>query len=457
MNGRPERRTKAGRGRMARSLYDEVRTQQNLFAAWRHVKRSALNSPNLKLKGDAAEFEYEHQKHLRRIGDQLRERRFEFDEVEGTLKDKKKREAKGKNPRPIAIATLQNRIVQRAILQVLQPRKARDTKDVNTRFTAECDPRLGKINKVNTSEYGVGGLMKPFGGVAPAIQKVMKAMEDGGCVYYQSDIKEFFTRIPTAPVVEIVRRETGDKEFTELFAKGLEVNLANADELGTYSTLFPSGGKGVAQGSSLSALAGNILLYDFDHELNDIGVTAVRYIDDLFVVAKTTASLAKAKTFAATKLGAYGFELYAVTAGSDKAAEGECSSSFNLLGCQVKPGRCEPSLQSISNVKNHVDGTLRASTNAITQALKAGKAIPPDLSFVGAIDGLRKHLYGWQKSFAFCTHGTEFRNLDKYVADRIASHHSWFIRVAGTANQRTRAKLLGLPSMTEMFEMSKAV
>ncbi|WP_276719241.1 hypothetical protein [Pseudooceanicola nitratireducens] len=84
---------------MADTLYGEVRSQHNLFSAWRHVKRSALNSPNPKIKGEAAEFEHEHQKHLRRIQDQLREQRFHFDDVEGTLKDKKKREAAGEKPK----------------------------------------------------------------------------------------------------------------------------------------------------------------------------------------------------------------------------------------------------------------------------------------------------------------------------------------------------------------------
>ncbi|GAA6150579.1 group II intron reverse transcriptase/maturase [Pseudooceanicola nitratireducens] len=437
---------------MADTLYGEVRSQHNLFSAWRHVKRSALNSPNPKIKGEAAEFEHEHQKHLRRIQDQLREQRFHFDDVEGTLKDKKKREAAGKNPRPIAIATLQNRVVQRAILQVLQPRVAQDSRDINTRFSSKADPRLGKINKVNTSEYGVGGLMKPFGGVAPAIRKVMEAMEDGGTVFYQSDIKEFFTRIPTPPVIDLVEQETGDREFTELFAKGLEVNLTNAEELGTYRTLFPSGGKGVAQGSSLSAFAGNLLLYDLDHELNKMDVTAIRYIDDLFIVAKDDAALEVAIDLARRRLEDFGFELYDETKDPDKAARGECSASFDLLGCAVQPGRCVPSQRSMQNVKKHVDDVIKRSKNAISVSIASNQNLPPDLSFTGTMDGLRKHVYGWQKSFAFCTHVKEFRDLDRYVADKIADYQSWFIRKAGKSSRLTRAKLLGLPSMTAMFE-----
>ena len=253
------------------SLSDDVRSASNLFSAWRHVKRSALNSKNTKIRGHAGEFEYNHQRHLKTIATQLRESRFNFDGVEGVLKDKKKRESAGKDPRPIAVASIKNRIVQRAILQVLQPRKAVNKRDINTRYTPKEDPRLGNLNQINCSEFGVGGLMSPYGGVRPAITLIIKAMSGGASYYYQSDIKAFFTKIPTARVVDKVFVETDDKNLVDLFARGLEVNLANKDELLSYAKIFPSGGIGVAQGSSLSAFAGNVLLYDFDHDLNRLG------------------------------------------------------------------------------------------------------------------------------------------------------------------------------------------
>ena len=172
-----------------RSLFDEMRGEHNLFSAWRHVKRSALNSANNNIRSQAAEFEHKHQTHLRTIGRQLREDRFKFDEVTGVLKDKKVRLAAGKDPRPIAIATLRNRVVQRAILQVLQPRKARDLRDINTRYETRIDPRLGRINNINRSKYGVGGLLKPYGGVRPAIELITNAINGGAHYFFQSDIK----------------------------------------------------------------------------------------------------------------------------------------------------------------------------------------------------------------------------------------------------------------------------
>ncbi|MBJ3764534.1 hypothetical protein ILP92_17505 [Maribius pontilimi] len=231
---------------MAKTLFEEVRSEHNIFAAWRHVKRSALTSGNSGIRGKAYEFEHAHQRHLRRIISQLRMGKLSFDPVEGVLKDKRKRLAAGKDPRPIAISTIHNRVVQRAILQVLQPRQARDLRDPDTRYETIRDDRLGRINDVNRSKYGVGGLIYPHGGVRPAIETIMAAIDGGAKFYFQSDIRAFFTKIPTDKVIDFLRRETGDEAFVDLFAKALEVHLANEDELVGYAHLFPKGGIGVA-------------------------------------------------------------------------------------------------------------------------------------------------------------------------------------------------------------------
>ena len=102
--------------------------------------------------------------------------------------------------------------------------------------------------------------MKPYGGVGPAIKLVMEAMNGGATQFFQSDIKAFFTKIPTQQIVDTVYGETKDEPLAELFSRALEVNLRNKDELLKYADIFPSGGIGVAQGSSLSTFAGNVLL-----------------------------------------------------------------------------------------------------------------------------------------------------------------------------------------------------
>lgn len=440
---------------MAKTLFEEVRTEQNIFSAWRHVKRSALTSGNADIRGKAAEFEYAHQRHLRRIIRHMRTGKLSFDPVEGVLKDKRKRLAVGKNPRPIAISTIQNRVVQRAVLQVLQPRQARDLRDPNTRFETVRDDRLGRINDVNRSKYGVGGLIYPHGGVRPAIETIMTAIDSGAKFYFQSDIREFFTKIPTDKVVEFVRRETGDPAFVELFAKALEVHLGNEDELIGYTDLFPKGGIGVAQGSSLSAFAGNVLLYEMDQTLNTMGVTAVRYIDDILMVSADLSSIDAAKAYAEKTLTDFGFGLYAPAHDPEKAAQGECSKSINFLGCTLQPKRCVPSAKSIDNIKEGVRETLGSSKAAIKEALTKGTSLNSKHSQSATLESLGKRIFGWQKSFAFCNQRQPFQHLDDFVAKQVADYHSAIVRLLGKADHRTKAMILGIPSTADMFDSAQ--
>lgn len=437
---------------MAKTLFEEVRSEQNIFSAWRHVKRSALTSGNADIRGKASEFEHAHQRHLKRIIGQLRTGKLSFDPVEGVLQDKRKRLAAGKDPRPIAISTIQNRVVQRAILQVLQPRQARNLRDPDTRYETVRDDRLGRINDVNRSEYGVGGLIYPHGGVRPAIEKIMTAMDDGAKFYFQSDIQAFFTKILTNKVVDFIRSETGDEAFVGLFAKALEVHLGNEDELVGYTHLFPKGGIGVAQGSSLSAFAGNVLLYDMDQQLNTMGVTAVRYIDDILMVGADVDSIEVAKAYAEKTLTDFGFGLYTPADGADKAAQGECSKSINFLGCTLQPKRCVPSKKSIKNMRDGVQETLAYSKAAIRDALAKGTPLNSKHSQSATLDSLGKRIYGWQKSFAFCNQRQPFEHLDDYVAKQVADYHGIIVRQLGKADHRVKAMILGVPSTAAMFD-----
>ena len=452
-SGLYERRARAKN--MAKTLFEEVRSEQNVFAAWRHVKRSALASGSPDIRGKASEFEHAHQRHLRRIIRQLRAGTLSFDPVEGVLKDKRKRLAAKKDPRPIAIATIQNRVVQRAILQVLQPRQARDLRDPDTRFETVRDKRLGRINDVNRSRYGVGGLIYPYGGVRPAIETIMAAIDDGAKFYFQSDIRSFFTKIPTDRVVSFVQRETGDEALAELFARALEVHLGNEAELVGYTHLFPKGGIGVAQGSSLSAFAGNVLLYEMDQTLNNMGVTAVRYIDDILMVGADVKAINAAKEYAEKTLTDFGFGLYTPSDGPEKAAQGECSQAINFLGCTLQPKRCVPSTKSVDNMKEAVRETLATSKAAIKDAVANGGTLNPKYSQSASLEALGKRVYGWQKSFAFCNQRQPFEHLDNFISSQTLDYHGFIVRQISKADKRVKTMILGVSSTAAMFDRSQ--
>ena len=440
---------------MTKSLYDEMRSENNLFAAWRHVKKSALKSKNSTIRGQATEFERNHQRHLRRIGVHLRNEKFVFDKSKGVLKDKKEREAVGKNPRPIAISSIKNRIAQRAILQVLQPRKIRNSKDLDSRYTAISDQRLGKINKVNESKFGVGGLLKPYGGVEAAITTIRNSIDNGSKFFYQSDIKSFFTKIPISNVVDFIRTETRDSKLVNIFEDALQTNLENKDELASYAELFPSDGIGVAQGSSLSSFAGNILLYNLDHELNKGRIVAVRYIDDLLMVSASETDLQVAIDLARTKLQSLGFSLYSPSPGSDKAAEGLCANGISFLGCTIQPNKCVPSKASTQRLKKDIAETLSNSKKGIFNQTRGISDLHPKMSQSAVLQTVGRKMYGWQKSFSFCTEPKPFSDLDKAINKDIENYNSHVHREAKKVDLQVRMKILGIPNLGELFYSDK--
>lgn len=437
---------------MKTSLYNEVRSESNMFSAWRHVKESALRSSNHDIQAEAINFETDHQRYLKTIITQLRQKKFKFDPVKGVLKDKRKRQREGKDPRPIAIGSIKNRVVARAILQVLQPRNSALTKNSST---AIQDVRLGKINKINNSRYGVGGLLSPYGGVRPAINLINDAIKNGCEYFYKSDIKAFFTKIPVDTVVNIVRTETNDIELSELFKKALSVELSNEKELNSYTSLFPHNGIGVAQGSSLSAFAGNVLLYDFDHKINEMNVICVRYIDDILMVSKNKSDLLKAFAYAKSQLVNLGFDLYEPDKNNNKAESGKCSNGINFLGCTLQKNRCVPSAQSIKNLKKEVIEIFDISLKHIREYLQKDTDLHKSYTKSHVVDKIGKKYYGWVKSFSFCTEKNIFTQLDDFMSKNLSQYHYKIERYLTSASKFKRMIVFGIPSGEYLYEPKK--
>lgn len=228
---------------------------------------------------------------------------------------------KGKGKRPLVIAPLEDRIVQRAILDVLQ-----DADDL---------PQIKSVLATPTSIGGIRGR-----GVEHAMELIEQAYEVGNAYYVAgSDISGFFTKISQSEVVNFIRAQTSDDEFVDLFARALRVELANANELDPEDLqMFPTDGVGVAQGCPLSALSGNVVLREFDRELNGRGITCVRYIDDFVLLGKKKQSVKAALKAASTHLAKMGMSIYDPTERPDKAFFGHIREGFEFLGYQIIPG-----------------------------------------------------------------------------------------------------------------------
>ena len=232
----------------------------NLEEAWRYVHSHAIGSQSSEICNEALAFERSVTTTLRSIQSRLGQGRFKFEPARGiTIR------RKSKTPRPVVVAPIQSRIVQRALLNVLQGIPA-----------IKSDLQAG---------YNYGGVSGSRFGVPAAIAKALLAVRSSG-YYVRTDIKSFFVTVPREIALNAILLHVDDPGFAAIFRKATKVELQDVERFGQDVALFPLHETGVAQGSALSPVLCNYLLRDFDKQMNGRGIVCIRYIDDFILFAK---------------------------------------------------------------------------------------------------------------------------------------------------------------------------
>jgi retron-type reverse transcriptase len=406
-----------------------LRTSGNLVEAWFHVRANARKSPSKEIRDACEDFEKKSHSKLQRIQTALLKKKYKFPLAEGILKDKKKREAQKKAPRPIVLADIEARVVQRALLQCLQPKPR-----------TKLAKNLKTLNAINQSEINFGGT--PKGGVPKALQKVIEALNDGCVVYYKSDIAAFFTKVPHQQILDFLLAETNDKEFTDVFRDGLTVQLKNADAIKEYLDLFPDNDMGVPQVSALSAMAGNIFLHEVDNVMKSISdVKFVRYIDDVIILGKSNEALQNAKSVLQRELKKRSLSLYNPKNNPDKAAEGHVRNGFEYLGCLIQKNQLEPGKQTKRKLLEKVTAEIQFAKRNIEQLAKNPKLTRVrQATFAKCIVNIDELVRGWANSFRFANDRKPFHQLDAEIKKLIDDFDGWFRNTKfATDAQRLRA------------------
>lgn len=424
---------------MTNDFYQALLKFDNLHSAWRHVRKSAQQSSNADIRNAAENYEEKCHTHLRSISSRLSARSYKFPSSKGVLKDKKKREKQGKAPRPIVIATLEGRVVQRAILQVLQPEQS------NPLYS-----KLGKIKNVNESPYGIGGIPKPYGGVSVGINSILKDMNDGFKFFFKSDIRAFFTKINHKEVTDFIFTQTQDSEIQKIFEDGLNIELENKNDLAKYFSLFPQNGVGVPQGSSLSAFSGNVLLYELDNILNTEDIRSYRYIDDVIILGRNNDSVQKSRSLAINWLKNKGMSLYDPSQNTDKAEAGKTESSFTFLGCKLMPNQVAPSKASISNLIFKIESEIAFGKKSISNLLLKGTSRKTEIAYIQSLNRIDRIIYGWGKSFSFCNDRLPFKKIDQEIDQKLKDYEEWYFEKRQNLNCLQRRRLTGIACLQDI-------
>ena len=161
----------------------------------------------------------------------------------------------GGGVRLLGIPTVLDRMIQQALVQVLQP-----------------------IFEPTFSDRSYG--YRPGRKAQDAVKKSQEYYEEGYRVVVDIDLSKYFDTINHDLLMGYIRKEVHDRNILELIKKYLKSGvLVNGVKEVTD--------KGSPQGGPLSPLLSNIYLNEFDNELEARGHRHVRYADDIAVYVKS--------------------------------------------------------------------------------------------------------------------------------------------------------------------------
>jgi len=234
-------------------LYRELYSDANLNRAWRAVRRHS-EAPGLDAM-TATHFEARAFILLKQLQDDLRRFQYRPQPVKRIFM---KREIGP--PRPLGIPTFIDRIVQRALVQVLVPR---------------FEPHFDECSHA----YRTGRSPQT------AIAQAKDHGRNGRSWVAKLDLSDCFGNIPHRPLLRSVYRRVHDCAVRGLLQRMLKVEIVTVSNSGMRQVSKPA--RGILQGSPLSPLLANIYLDAFDQALRRLDLRFVRYGDDIAIFSST--------------------------------------------------------------------------------------------------------------------------------------------------------------------------
>jgi group II intron reverse transcriptase/maturase len=175
--------------------------------------------------------------------------------------------------RPLGIPTIKDRVVQTAVLAVLEPI-----------FEADLQPE----------QYAY----RPGQSALEAVQQVQALMKQGHTEVVDADLSGYFDSIPHAELMKSVARRVSDRSLLALIKAWLEMPVEESDKRGNVqrTTRNKDEGRGSPQGAPLSPLLANLYMRRFilgwkvlGHE-SRLDAHIVNYADDFVICCRGTAA-----------------------------------------------------------------------------------------------------------------------------------------------------------------------
>lgn len=277
----------------------------------------------------------------------------------------------GAGNRQLSIPTVLDRLIQQAMLQILQ---------------AKWDATFSQ------SSFG----FRPGRSAHQAVAQAQSYLQAGYEWVADIDLEKFFDRVNHDKLMSTLSKRTEDKRVLKLVRAYLEAGILEQG-------LVSSRSEGTAQGGPLSPFLSNVVLDELDKELESRGHRFVRYGDDCNIYVRTQRAgervMASVSQFITQRLK--------LKLNASKSAVAR-PHQRKFLGFSFTSGKSPHRRQVSPAAIERFKQRVRRLTNRSWR-----------VSLTERITRLTQYLNGWKAYFGFAEATSEFKELDGWIRRRL--------------------------------------
>jgi len=274
-----------------------------------------------------------------------------------------------KETRPLGIPTVRDRVVQTAVVKVIEPIFERDF-----------------------AEHSYG--FRPGRGCKDALRRVDSLLKAGYTFVVDADLKSYFDTIPHDRLLNRLRTKVSDGRLLALIELFLKAGILDG-----MHEWKPT--EGAPQGAVLSPLLSNVYLDPLDHWMAEQGFEMVRYADDFVILCRTAEDAERALQIVQQWTSENGLTLHP----NKTRIVNSQLEAFEFLGYRFVKHLRFPRQKSLAKFKD---------------AIRAKTPRQNGHSLTWIIADVNRTLRGWFEYFKH-SYYTTFPRLDKWVRMRLRS------------------------------------
>ena len=377
------------------ALYDRIYRMDVLEAAWKHIgkKGKAAGVDDVRAEDILEQGEEGVKCFLTDLQEELKSKtyrpspvlRVEIPKPDGSM-------------RPLGIPTLRDKVIQMAVVIILEPIYEADFMDCS---------------------YG----FRPNKKAHDALEQIKANLKQGRTEVYDADLKGYFDTIPHDKLMKGVQQRVSDRSVLNLIKSWLRAPIVERDsKTGKRKPPTKNDGKGTPQGGVISPLLANIHLHWFDRAFHAksgpyhwANARLVRYADDFVIMAR--------------------FQGERIDDWVEDKIEGRLGLTLNRWKTQVVKVKKGQGLDFLGYTFRY-DRDLRGGSHRYLNITASKKALKKAREVIhektnhkkcykptpAVIEDINSYLRGWRNYFSYGYPRKPFRDISHYTRTRMVTH-----------------------------------